>query len=622
MKKFANLYRTLIFALALFLTLGGGSLFAQVTVIVPASSALPGAAVLIPVNVGDLTGRNVTAYQFDALCDSTIIRFNGAEAAGTLSGSTPTVNYSANGRGPGRMTVAWASATPLTGSGVLIYLKATAQTKIGSTSVDLSGFLFNTGNPAATITNGSLRTNRAPTITAISAKTVAEKDTLRFTASSTDPDLPTDALTYSLIGAPTGASIVASTGVFTWVPDYGQNGSYTFKIKVVDLGLASDSTTVSVTVTKTNRKPVFTTKMADTTIADGVGYSFAYAATDPDAGTTLTYKLESGPTGATVTSGGFFSWVPGATQLGAFNIVVSVSDGALADTAKSKITVIHVNRAPAFVAKLATQSVNEGSTVTFTYTATDPDAGTTLVFSLVNPPAGATITSGGAFTFALPANPAASYQITAVVSDGSLTDTAKATLTVNHKPVMSSRTPATVSQISRNVATTFTVNATDPDGNTLTFAWKVNGVAESATGNTLTKTFTDGHNTAKTVTATFSDPGGLKDSTTWSFTITPVKGDVIQPTEFALGQNYPNPFNPTTTMTYALPKEAQVTFEIYNMLGVRIRTLLAGQTKSAGFYTMTWDGKDDAGHSMSSGIYLYRINAGSFISSKKMTLLK
>jgi hypothetical protein len=336
----------------------------------------------------------------------------------------------------------------------------------------------------------------------------------------------------------------------------------------------------------------------------------------------LTYKLESGPTGATVTSGGFFSWVPGATQLGAFNIVVSVSDGALADTAKSKITVIHVNRAPAFVAKLATQSVNEGSTVTFTYTATDPDAGTTLVFSLVNPPAGATITSGGAFTFALPANPAASYQITAVVSDGSLTDTAKATLTVNHKPVMSSRTPATVSQISRNVATTFTVNATDPDGNTLTFAWKVNGVAESATGNTLTKTFTDGHNTAKTVTATFSDPGGLKDSTTWSFTITPVEGDAILPTEFALGQNYPNPFNPTTTMTYALPKEAQVTFEIYNMLGVRIRTLLAGQTKSAGFYTMTWDGKDDAGHSMSSGIYLYRINAGSFISSKKMTLLK
>jgi flagellar hook assembly protein FlgD len=75
-------------------------------------------------------------------------------------------------------------------------------------------------------------------------------------------------------------------------------------------------------------------------------------------------------------------------------------------------------------------------------------------------------------------------------------------------------------------------------------------------------------------------------------------------------------------MSYALPKEAQVTFEIYNVLGVRIRTLLAGQTKSAGFYTMTWDGRDDAGNSMSSGIYLYRINAGSFISSKKMTLLK
>jgi hypothetical protein len=362
--------------------------------------------------------------------------------------------------------------------------------------------------------------------------------------------------------------------------------------------------------------------MPDTTIADGVGYSFAYAATDPDAGTTLTYKLESGPTGATISSAGFFSWVPGATQLGAFNIVVSVSDGALADTAKSKITVIHVNRAPAFAAKLASQTVNEGSTVTFTYTATDPDAGTTLAFSLVSAPAGASITTGGAFTFVLPVNPATSYQITAVVSDGSLSDTARATITVNRKPVFGSRTPSTVTTVSRNVATTFTVTATDPEGSALTFTWKVNGVAEAATGNTLTKTFTDAHNTPKTVTAIFADPGGLKDSTTWSFTITPVEGDIVLPTEFSLGQNYPNPFNPTTKMSYALPKEAQVTFEIYNVLGVRIRTLLAGQTKSAGFYTMTWDGKDDAGNSMSSGIYLYRINAGSFISSKKMTLLK
>jgi len=371
-----------------------------------------------------------------------------------------------------------------------------------------------------------------------------------------------------------------------------------------------------------NQKPVFVTKMADATINDQTPYSFAYSATDPDAGTTLTYKLESGPTGATVSSAGLFSWTPTASQLGLFNIVVSVSDGALADTAKAKLTVVHVNRAPTFAAELASQTVNQGSTINFTYTATDPDAGTSLVFSLVSPPTGATITSAGVFTFVLPANPAGSYLITTVVSDGSLADTAKATITVNRKPVLGSRTPATLTKVSRNVATTFTANATDPDGNTLTFTWKVNGVAEAVTGNTLTKTFADAHNTPKTVTAIFADPGGLKDSTTWSFTITPVEGMEVMPTDYALGQNYPNPFNPTTIISYALPKEASVTFEIYNMLGVRIRTLLASQTKNAGFHTMTWDGKDEAGNNMSSGIYLYRISAGSFVASKKMTLLK
>jgi len=611
------------------LTMGVFAAEAQLTMSVSTLSAVPGAQVKIPVNIGNVSStNNIGSYEFEMTCDTTIIRFTGVDGVGTLCESAaPTFNYTVPPRGPGRIKVVWSSTNSIVTSGVLIYITATAQSMIGSTPLELiNTFAWKLAAPppplSVTSTNGSLRTNRAPTMTAISAKTVAEKATLTFTATATDPDLPSDALSYSLSGAPLGATIVASTGVFTWVPDYGQNGSYSFKVKVTDLGSASDSTTVSVTVTKTNRAPTFVNKMADATIGDGVATSFAYTATDPDAGTTLTYKLESGPIGATVSSAGLFSWTPTSAQLGISNIVVSVSDGALADTAKATLTVIHVNQKPTFAAKLATQTVNQGSTINFTYTATDPDAGTTLTFSLVNPPTGATISSAGAFTFVVPANPAGSYLITAVVSDGLLADTAKTTVTVNRKPVLGSRTPTTVSQISRNVATTFIVNATDPDGNALTYIWKVNGVAESATGNTLTKTFTDAHNTAKSVVAIFSDPGGLKDSTTWSFTITPVEGNEVIPTDYALGQNYPNPFNPSTRISFSLPKEEPVTFEIYNMLGVKIRTLMAGQTKSAGFYTISWDGKDEAGHVMSSGIYLYRVSAGSFVSAKKMTLLK
>ena len=630
MKTCNHLWKGGLWIALLMLTVGWTVAEAQITLTVPSVSAIPGSQVLIPVNIGNVdVTNNVGSYEFEMTCDSTIIRFTGAEAAGTLcAGAAPTVNYTVAPRGPGRIKVVWSSTTSIVSNGILIYVKATAQSKIGSTNLELINvFAWKLATPppalTVTVTNGSLRTNRAPTMSPVPAKTVAEKDTLKFTASGTDPDLPSDALSYSLSGAPTGASIVASTGAFTWVPDYGQAGSYSFRIKVTDLGGASDSTTVTVTVTKTNRRPSFTTKMPDTTIGDNKEFAFTYAGTDPDAGTTLTFKLESGPTGATVSSStGVFSWTPTVGQTGAFNVVVSVSEGALADTAKSKITVTHVNRAPSFVTKLRDTTVNEGTTLTFAYTATDPDAGTTLQYGMTNAPSGASITTAGALTFVVPSNPQRTYILAVFASDGSLADTAKATVTVNRKPVFTSKTPASATTVSRNIATTFTVVATDPDGDALTFSWKINGVAEAATGNSLTKTFTDAHSTPKTVAAVFADPRGLKDSTSWSFTITPVEDAEVIPTEFALGQNYPNPFNPSTSIRFDLPKQSPVVLEIYDVLGVRIRTMLGGQTINAGRHHIVWDGRDELGAIMPSGTYLYRISAGDFSSTRRMMLLK
>jgi hypothetical protein len=94
------------------------------------------------------------------------------------------------------------------------------------------------------------------------------------------------------------------------------------------------------------------------------------------------------------------------------------------------------------------------------------------------------------------------------------------------------------------------------------------------------------------------------------------------PTEFSLEQNFPNPFNPSTTIRFALPKEAPVTLVIYNMLGVPVRTLINGEQLGAANHQVTWDGKDDAGMTVPSGMYLYRITAGSFQATRKMTLLK
>ncbi len=88
------------------------------------------------------------------------------------------------------------------------------------------------------------------------------------------------------------------------------------------------------------------------------------------------------------------------------------------------------------------------------------------------------------------------------------------------------------------------------------------------------------------------------------------------PTEFALEQNFPNPFNPTTTIAYAVPADSRVTLKIYNYLGQEIATLV-NENLPAGRYTATWNASG-----VSSGVYFYRIESGSTILTRKMTLLK
>jgi hypothetical protein len=88
------------------------------------------------------------------------------------------------------------------------------------------------------------------------------------------------------------------------------------------------------------------------------------------------------------------------------------------------------------------------------------------------------------------------------------------------------------------------------------------------------------------------------------------------PTEFALQQNFPNPYNPATTITYSLPIKAQVELVIYNALGESI-TRLVNEEKEAGKYSVKFDATN-----LPSGIYFYKLQAGSFVETKKMVLMK
>jgi hypothetical protein len=93
------------------------------------------------------------------------------------------------------------------------------------------------------------------------------------------------------------------------------------------------------------------------------------------------------------------------------------------------------------------------------------------------------------------------------------------------------------------------------------------------------------------------------------------------PAQFALSNNYPNPFNPTTNINYQLAEDAQVTLKIYNMLGQEVKTIIS-EAQEAGYYTAKWDGNNDFGARVSSGVYIYSLHAGSFVATKKMNLIK
>jgi hypothetical protein len=93
------------------------------------------------------------------------------------------------------------------------------------------------------------------------------------------------------------------------------------------------------------------------------------------------------------------------------------------------------------------------------------------------------------------------------------------------------------------------------------------------------------------------------------------------PGRYRLSQNYPNPFNPQTHISFRLPRAGHVSLAVYNVRGQQVSELVDWQ-QGAGEHVVTWDGLDDAGRAVASGIYFYQLTAGEFSETRKMLLLK
>ncbi len=325
--------------------------------------------------------------------------------------------------------------------------------------------------------------NTAPVLGLIGNKNVDEGSLLTFTATATDADIPAQTLTFSLSGAPAGASMT-SAGVFTWTPSEAQGpGDYTFDVVVSD-GSLTDSETITVHVNEVNVAPVLGL-IGNKNVAEGSLLTFTATATDADIpAQTLAFSLSGAvPAGASITAGGAFSWTPSEAQgPGDYTFDVVVSDGSLTDSETITVHVSEVNVAPV-LAPIGNKNVNEGSLLTFTATASDADVPVqTLAFSLSGVvPAGASITAGGVFTWTPgEAQGPGDYTFDVVVSDGSLTDSETITVHVNEVNVAPVLGAVGNKNVNEGSLLTFTATATDADIPVQTLAFSLIGAPAGA----------------------------------------------------------------------------------------------------------------------------------------------
>ncbi|MCX7797096.1 MAG: cohesin domain-containing protein [Melioribacter sp.] len=542
----------------------------------PTVSGVKNTEKLADIKVDDVSGKNITSFEFTLNYDKNIVSIRGVSTEGTLLDGKGILTAKPD-TVAGKLTVAWAGYPALVGEGTLLKLRVFFK-NYGTTNPDLANTLkFNLGIPGANIVQGELKTSaiivQGGTVSAtegdniviplLTTEITQDQKVLSYDFTATFDKNVIEINNYDLSstlseGGTAAVNINNTNGTVTFSLAKGSyfSGSGTLlkltgkakKAGKAELTFTSfkfntgtpTSTAYSalISVAEANVAPTLTLNPNQTAFAvnENETLTITLVGSDPNTGDALTYSYTATPatTGATLV-GNTFTWKPNFDQAGAYSVTFKVTDrGGLSATRTVSIVVNNTNRAPQFTVEIPDGQIipvhNVPVPFEFIYKATDPD-NDPLTFRLISGPG--EISADGLYSWVpRPSQAGLSFLIIIEVSDGSLKATSSRTVKVSN-----------------------------------------------------------------TVTGLEEEEAGV-------------------PKEYALMQNYPNPFNPVTTIRFALPKESHVKLSVYNILGQEVATLVNGNM-SAGYHRVEFDASR-----LNTGMYIYKIEAGEYVSMKKMMYVK
>lgn len=449
-------------------------------------------------------------------------------------------------------------------------------------------------------------------------------------------------------------SIDPATHIATLSASGDSSGIFTVRFRVSDPGGLSDTQEVTVTVTAQGDPPLLLSPIANQSFPEDSGPQTVVSDLnsvfgDPDPGTVLSFSAGSDNPQIQVEIQGTALIVSAAADyFGSATIDVSASDGGPQPAADQfTVTVEPVNDPPVIADLSAGFSIAEDDTL---YIALDSlvsdidDDIATLNWNVFLPGSGAgdsLFLALDSTTHLLAVIPAPDVTMSGREIRFTVTDPGDSSATalswvsvtpVNDAPGFAGLPDSLGFAADSSVTLALWDYVSDPEtaDSLLSYQFTVsNSSLESsfdAASGLLTLSAKPGFAGTADLAITVSDPQNAAASDTIAVTVSPAVGIEIlsgtqPPFRYALEQNYPNPFNPETIIKFQLPAAGRVTLAVYNILGQKVRTLV-NERREAGFYEAVWNGRDERGGQLASGVYIYHLRAGSYQQVRKMIFLK